>query len=133
MTQIEYCNNLVFDKRQTLLRLCDRLFDANRGLGHPDKLAIIFGRANFVPDTRTGETTLKITKLRLPVLKASYKHTDLKQYGKDGGHNVAALARKAPAFNSRICPCASTSTTCRRCARFCMAPISVVWISNKTC
>jgi hypothetical protein len=91
MTQIEYCHNLVFNQRRTLLRLCDRLFDANRDLGHPDKLAIIFGRRNFVPDTRTGQTALKYTKLHLPVLKASYQHTDIKQYGKDGGYQVAAL------------------------------------------
>jgi len=91
MTQIEYCHNLVFNQRRTLLHLCDRLFDANRDLGHPDKLAVIFGRRNFVPDTRTGQTALKYTKLHLPVLKASYQHTDIKQYGKDGGYQVAAL------------------------------------------
>lgn len=93
MTQIEYCHNLVFKDRRSLRRLCDRLFDANRGLGHPDKLALIFGRRNFVPDTRTGETVINITRLRLPVLKASYQHTTIKQYGKDGGHGsgVAAL------------------------------------------
>jgi hypothetical protein len=98
MTQIEYCHNLVFNDRRTLHRLCDRLFDANRALGHPDKLAVIFGRANYVPDTRTGETVINITKLRLPVLKASYQHTVLKQYGKDGGHNVAALRTEGSCF-----------------------------------
>jgi hypothetical protein len=98
MTQIEYCHNLVFKQRTTLNRLCDRLFDANRGLGHPDKLAVIFGRRNFVPDTRTGATAIKYTKLHLPVLKASYQHTVLKQYGKDGGHNVGALRTEGSCF-----------------------------------
>jgi hypothetical protein len=100
MTQIEYCHNLVFEKRKTLNRLCDRLFDANRGLGHPDKLAVIFGRVNYVPDTRTGETAIKYTKLHLPVLKASYQHTVLKQYGKDAGHQtgVAALRTEGSCF-----------------------------------
>jgi hypothetical protein len=100
MTQIEYCHNLVFDKRRTLNRLCERLFDANRGLGHPDKLAVIFGRRNYVPDTRTGETAIKYTKLHLPVLRASYQHTVLKQYGKDGGHQtgVAALRTEGSCF-----------------------------------
>jgi hypothetical protein len=97
MTQIEYCHNLIFKNRRTLNRLCERLFDANRDLGHPDKLAIIFGRVNYVPDTRSGETAIKYTKLHLPVLKASYQHTVLKQYGKDGGH-VAALRTEGSCF-----------------------------------
>jgi len=98
MSQMEYCHNLVFKNRQTLNRLCDRLFDANRGLGHPDKLAVIFGRRNYVPDTRTGATAIKYTKLHLPVLKASYQHTVLKQYGKDGGPNVGALRTEGSCF-----------------------------------
>ena len=98
MNQIEYCHNLVFKNRQTLNRLCDRLFDANRGLGHPDKLAVIFGRVNYVPDTRTGATAIKYTKLHLPVLKASYLHTTLKQYGKAGGPNVGALRTEGSCF-----------------------------------
>jgi len=84
MAQMEYCHNLIFSKRAALNRLFDRLMDANRGLGHPDKLAIIFGRSRFRPDTRTGQTDLKTTKTGLPVLSSSYKHTILKQYVKDG-------------------------------------------------
>jgi hypothetical protein len=71
MTQMEYCHNLIFHKRAALDRLFDRLMDANRGLGHPDKLAVVFGRRHFQPDTRTGQTVLKITKLRTPVLSSS--------------------------------------------------------------
>lgn len=102
MNQIEYCHNLVFDNRRMLHRLFERLLDANRGLGHPDKLAVIFGRTNYIPDTRTGQTALKITKLHLPVLTASYKQMVLKQYAKDGGphvgDDVAALRTESSCF-----------------------------------
>jgi len=84
MAQMEYCHNLIFTKRAALDRLFDRLMDANRSLGRPDKLAIIFGRARFRPDTRTGETVLKTTKTGLPVLTSGYKQTLIKQYVKDG-------------------------------------------------
>ena len=134
MTQIEYCNNLVFDKRPDPappLRPPVRRQSwprSSRQAGHHLR------PRNFVPDTRTGETTLKITKLRLPVLKASYKHTDLKQYGKDGGHNVAALRTEGSCFQLKdLSVRKHLDNLPKMRARFCMAPISVVWISNKTC
>lgn len=80
MTQIEYCQNLIFHKKAALHRLFDRLMDANRELGHPDKLAIVFGRPCFHPDTRTGQTVLKMTETRTPVFSSSYKNTGIKQY-----------------------------------------------------
>jgi hypothetical protein len=84
MAQMEYCHNLIFSKRAALDRLFDRLIDANRGLGHPDKLAAIFGRPYFRPDTRTGQTVLKTTETGLAVWSSSYKQTRIKQYVKDG-------------------------------------------------
>jgi hypothetical protein len=80
MTQMEYCHNLIFHKQAAVDRLFDRLMDANRGMGHPNKLAIVFGRACFHPDTRTGQRVVKITKLRTPVVSSSYKSTSIKQY-----------------------------------------------------
>jgi hypothetical protein len=80
MTQMEYCHNFIFHKAAGLERLFDRLMDANRQMGHPDKLAVVFGRPRFRPDTRTGQTVLKITKRRTPVITSSYKGTSLKQY-----------------------------------------------------
>jgi hypothetical protein len=84
MAQMEYCHNLLFTKRAALDRLFSRLMDANRRLGHPDKLAIIFGRPGFSPDTRTGQTVLKTTRTGLPVLNSRYQQTLIKQYVKDG-------------------------------------------------
>ena len=82
MAQLEYCDNLVFHQSTTVHRLFDRLLDLNRGIGHPDKLAVIFGRPRFRPDTRSGQTVITMTRLRLPVIKSSFKHTSLKQYVK---------------------------------------------------
>ena len=42
--QVEYCDNLIFPRRAALDQLGDRLLDANRNLGRPDKLTVIFGR-----------------------------------------------------------------------------------------
>ncbi|MBI1878345.1 MAG: hypothetical protein HYR94_08990 [Chloroflexi bacterium] len=58
--------------------------DANRSLGHPDKLAIYFGRPLLQLDTRTGQTILKMTKDRTPVLSSSFQKTSIKQYISDG-------------------------------------------------
>jgi hypothetical protein len=84
MAQMEYCHNLLFKKKAALERLFDRLLDVNRNLGRPQKLAAIFGRARYLPDTRTGQTVVKITSARIPVISSSYKQTVLKQYVKDG-------------------------------------------------
>jgi hypothetical protein len=84
MAQIEYCHNLLFHQPAGLDRLFERLMDANRGLGHPDKLAIVFGRPRYQRDTRSGQTVLRLTKLRLPVVSSSFKQTLIKQYVKHG-------------------------------------------------
>jgi hypothetical protein len=83
MTQMEYCHNLLFQQRSAPDRLFNRLMDLNREIGQPRKLAIIFGRSRFHPDTRTGETVLKVSRLRTPVLSTGFKNTFLKQYVKD--------------------------------------------------
>jgi hypothetical protein len=84
MTQMEYCHNLLFHKRAAAHKLLERLMDEGRGLGHPNKLAVTFGRAQFRADTRTGQTVMKITKLRTPVISSSYKNTSIKQYVSHG-------------------------------------------------
>ncbi len=44
VSQVEYCTNLVLDSRGALDRLNERLLDLNRSIGHPEKIALIFGR-----------------------------------------------------------------------------------------
>jgi len=82
--QVEYCHNLIFHKQATAERLFDRLLDVNHSFGHPDKLAVVFGRSRCRPDIRTGQTVVKITKLRTPVISSSFKHTSIKQYISNG-------------------------------------------------
>ena len=84
IAQVEYCDNLIFHDRAALHRMFERLLDVNRSLGRPDKLAIVFGRPMFHADTRTGQTRIKITTLRTPVISSSFKHTSTKQYVKSG-------------------------------------------------
>ena len=83
VAQAEYCHNAIFHREAALDRLFGRLLDSNRALGHPDKLAVIFGRPQFRPDTRTGQTEVKVTRLKTTVIKTSFKGTSLKQYIKD--------------------------------------------------
>jgi hypothetical protein len=97
MAQMEYCHNLLFHKKAALDRLFERLLDHNRGLGHPDKLAVIFGRARFVPDTRTGSTVVKVTRLRTPVIATGLQKTFVKQYVKEG----ALLRTETTAYQLR--------------------------------
>jgi hypothetical protein len=42
--QVELCDNLIFRRRVALDRMGDRLLDANRTIGQPDKITVIFGR-----------------------------------------------------------------------------------------
>jgi hypothetical protein len=83
VAQVEYCHNLIFRREAALDRLFSRLLDGGRVLGHPEKLAVFFGRQNFRPDTRTGQVEVKITRLKTPVLRTGFANTSLKQYVKD--------------------------------------------------
>lgn len=83
VAQIEYCDNLIFHDNAALQRLFERLLDLNRNIGRPDRLAIVFGRPCYRPDTRTGQSQIAITRLRTPVLRSLFKSTSLKQYVKN--------------------------------------------------
>ena len=43
-SQIEFCDNLIFRRRAALDKLGERLLDANRTIGQPNKITVIFGR-----------------------------------------------------------------------------------------
>src|SRR5262249_31472195 len=83
VAQAEYCHNAVFHREAALDRLFSRLLDSNRSLGHPEKLAVLFGRPHFRPDTGTGPTEVQLTRLKTTVIKTSFRGTALKQYVKD--------------------------------------------------
>src|SRR5512143_3203129 len=83
VSQVEYCTNLVFESRAALDRLHERLLDLNRSIGHPDKLAIIFGR-RITTHTDAGlKTQILDHDLGLPVIRSEYKSSSIKQYARD--------------------------------------------------
>ena len=43
-SQVEFCDNLIFHRRAALDNLGERLLDANRTIGQPNKITVIFGR-----------------------------------------------------------------------------------------
>jgi hypothetical protein len=87
--QAEYCENLVFRRRAALDELGDRLLDANRNIGRPDKLTVIFGRK--VNKHYHGKLQTEIEDLHLgnPVMRSYYKNGFAKHYVRD--HDVLRI------------------------------------------
>jgi hypothetical protein len=81
--QVEYCDNLVFHKRAALDALGERLLDANRTIGQPNKITTIFGRK--VTKHYRGELKTVIEDLDLPnpVIRSHYGNGFIKQYVRD--------------------------------------------------
>ena len=81
--QVEFCDNLVFHRRAALDRLGERLFDANRTIGQPDKITTIFGHK--VTKSYRGKLQTEIQKMHLPnpVIRSHYRNGSIKQYVRD--------------------------------------------------
>src|SRR6202166_2564170 len=81
--QAEYCDNLVFHRRAALDALGQRLLDANRNIGQPNKITTIFGRK--VTKHYRGELKTVIEDLDLPnpVIRSHYGNGFIKQYVRD--------------------------------------------------
>ena len=83
VSQVEYGTNLVFERRAALDRLHERLLDLNRSIGHPDKIALIFGR-RITKHTDAGlKTQILDHDLGQPVIRSEYKSSSIKQYARD--------------------------------------------------
>jgi hypothetical protein len=83
VSQVEYCTNLVFERRAALDRLHERLLDLNRSIGHPDKIAMIFGR-RITTHTDAGlKTQILDHDLGQAVIRSEYKSSSIKQYARD--------------------------------------------------
>ena len=82
-SQVEYCDNLIFHRRAALDRLDQRLLDANRSLGQPNKITTIFGRK--VTQRYRGKLQTVIDDLNLPnpVIRTHYANGFIKQYVRD--------------------------------------------------
>jgi hypothetical protein len=87
--QMEFCENLIFHTRAALDQLGDRLLDANRNLGRPDKLTVIFGRR--VTKRYHGKLQTEIEDLHLgsPVMRSYYHNGFAKHYVRD--HDVLRI------------------------------------------
>jgi hypothetical protein len=81
--QVEYCDNLIFHRRAALDALGERLLDASRTIGRPDKITTIFGRK--VTNHYRGKLQTEIEDMHLPnpVIRSHYGNGFIKQYVRD--------------------------------------------------
>ena len=82
-SQVELCENLIFRQRAALDELGERLLDANRNLGRPDKLTVIFGRRVTKQDHGKLQTEIEDMHLGNPVMRSCYKNGFAKHYVRD--------------------------------------------------
>jgi hypothetical protein len=81
--QVEFCDNLIFRRRVALDQLGERLLDANRTLGQPNKITVIFGRKISRRYHGKLQTVLEDIDLPNPVIRSHYGHGFIKQYVRD--------------------------------------------------
>jgi len=78
--QVEFCDNLIFRRRVALDQLGERLLDANRTIGQPNKITVIFGR-KITPRYRGKlQTVIEDLDLPNPVIRSHYGQGFIKQY-----------------------------------------------------
>ena len=82
-SQVEYCDNLIFHRRAALDALGQRLLDANRTIGQPNKITVIFGRKITQHYRGKLQTVLEDLDLPNPVIRSHYGHGFIKQYVRD--------------------------------------------------
>jgi hypothetical protein len=82
-SQVEYCNNLIFRRRAALDNLGERLLDANRTIGQPDKITVIFGRKITKHYRGKLQTEIEDISLPNPVIRSHYGNGFIKQYVRD--------------------------------------------------
>jgi len=82
-SQIEFCDNLVFRRRAALDNLGERLLDANRTIGQPNKISVIFGRRISKHHRGKLQTEIEDMNLPNPVIRSHYGNGFIKQYVRD--------------------------------------------------
>jgi hypothetical protein len=93
--QVEFCDNLIFRRRAAVDALEQRLLDANRTIGQPNKLTLIFGRRITRHHAGKLQTVIDDLNLPNPVIRSHYRKGFLKQYVRD-----RFLLRTEPATNN---------------------------------
>jgi hypothetical protein len=81
--QTEFCDNLVFHRRAALDKLGERLLDANRTIGQPNKITTIFGRKISKRYRGKLQTEIEDMDLANPVIRSHYRNGFIKQYVRD--------------------------------------------------
>jgi hypothetical protein len=81
--QVEYCDNLIFERRAALDALGERLLDANRTIGQPNKITTIFGRKVTQRYGGKLQTVIEDLELPNPVIRSHYGNGFIKQYVRD--------------------------------------------------
>lgn len=82
-SQVEFCDNLIFRRRAALDKLGERLFDANRTIGQPNKITTIFGRRISKHYRGKLQTEIEDMDLPNPVIRSHYGNGFVKQYVRD--------------------------------------------------
>jgi hypothetical protein len=82
-SQVEFCDNLIFNRRAALDKLGERLLDANRTIGRPNKITVIFGRKISKHYRGKLQTEIEDMNLPNPVIRSHYGNGFIKQYVRD--------------------------------------------------
>lgn len=93
--QVELCDNLIFRRRAALDQIGERLLDANRSIGQPNKITVIFGRKITRQYRGKLQTVIEDMNLPNPVIRSHYGNGFVKQYVRDH-----VLLRTEPASNN---------------------------------
>jgi hypothetical protein len=94
-SQVEYCDNLIFRRRAAVDELTERLLDANRTIGQPKKITMIFGRKVTQHYKGKLQTVIEDLDLPNPVIRSHYGSGFAKQYVRDD-----RILRTEPATNN---------------------------------
>ena len=94
-SQVEFCDNLIFHRRAALDKLGERLLDANRTIGQPNKITMIFGRRISRHHRGKLQTEIEDMNRPNPVIRSHYGNGFIKQYVRDH-----LILRTEPASNN---------------------------------
>src|SRR6202790_193569 len=81
--QVELCDNLIYRRRAALDRMGERLLDANRTIGQPNKISMVFGRKITRQYRGKLQTVVEDSPTPSPVVRSHYRNGFIKQYVRD--------------------------------------------------